>query len=801
MSRRKCKQVNVVEDKKIAINTIVQNFMEAADQKELKLPPIYNVDERAYIHKLVIKLGLKSKSHESCQERNQVCKIICTQPRRLSAISVAERVAFERSEKIGETFGYQIRLETKVSSKTLLTYCTNGIFLRTLISEDSPLSGITHVIVDEVHERDRLCDFLLIALKDALVIYKHLKVILMSATIDTSIFSKYFYNCPIIRIPGKLYEVDIYYLEDVLQMTNYFTKEMLKMKNKLKNYGHHDNHPSKSVTENQSNRFNNDVTNNAQSIVHDKTVSDKVELESWFIEEIDKAIEDAWLFGGEDRFTQILYLICSENVPVDYQHSKNFVTTLMIAAGRGYLNIIQNLVNLGANLNLKSCNNWTAYDWARNMNQIECAEFIEAYTAALDCAVQEDELVNASVPSITEDSKALLDIYHSTFNDENINYDLLLKLILHIHLKMPMGSILVFLPGYDEINNMKNKIIEEVKLNNKKDYNIYILHSNAQISDQKQVFKPSPRGCRKFILSTNIAETSITINDVVYVIDCGKVKEKSFDVITGVCTFESNWISQACAKQRTGRAGRCQKVMEMVCGIKNQLVTQLKISGFIKPNGRNDINYLNSNSKNWAIIKAALTAGLYPNLIRFDRTNNQLKTERESKVRIHSLSVLKDISKSLNKNCTEYDETNASSLPCEWILYEELIRCGRYCSAKNVTLVNSLTVAIFSGSTRSPTDIVYKTVSESNNSSSSEINRNYKKYVTLKLDDWIVFQTDPKTAELILYLRQKWNALFLWHMKNPYKFMSQVDEEFMKILIAVMNNEEQASKLYQSLNL
>jgi len=82
----------------------------------------------------------------------KVANIICTQPRRISAISVAERVAKERTERVGLTVGYQIRLESVKSSATRLLYCTTGVLLRRL-EGDTALQGVTHIIVDEVHER------------------------------------------------------------------------------------------------------------------------------------------------------------------------------------------------------------------------------------------------------------------------------------------------------------------------------------------------------------------------------------------------------------------------------------------------------------------------------------------------------------------------------------------------------------------------------------------------------------------------------------------------------------------------
>ncbi|CAD5192144.1 unnamed protein product [Musa acuminata subsp. malaccensis] len=87
------------------------------------------------------------------------CNIVCTQPRRLAAISVAERVSDERCEPSpgsdGSLVGYQVRLDVARNEKTKLLFCTTGILLRKL-AVNKDLAGITHVIVDEVHERSLL---------------------------------------------------------------------------------------------------------------------------------------------------------------------------------------------------------------------------------------------------------------------------------------------------------------------------------------------------------------------------------------------------------------------------------------------------------------------------------------------------------------------------------------------------------------------------------------------------------------------------------------------------------------------
>ncbi|XP_073776686.1 putative ATP-dependent RNA helicase DHX57 isoform X2 [Danio rerio] len=155
---------------------------------------------------------------------DRVANIICTQPRRISAIAVATRVAQERAEALGHSTGYQIRLETVRSSITRLMFCTTGVLLRRL-EGDPELSGVTHVIVDEVHERTEESDFLLLVLKDLIVKRTDLKVIMMSATLNAELFSQYFNNCPCIHIPGRTFPVEQFFLEDAIAKTRYVIED------------------------------------------------------------------------------------------------------------------------------------------------------------------------------------------------------------------------------------------------------------------------------------------------------------------------------------------------------------------------------------------------------------------------------------------------------------------------------------------------------------------------------------------------------------------------------------------------
>ena len=89
-----------------------------------------------------------------------------------------------------------------------LMFCTNGVLLRMLTSGDG-LEGVTHIVVDEIHERDKFADFLLIMLRDLLPSKPHLHLVLMSATLNVALFQNYFHGCPLIQVPGYTYPVQV----------------------------------------------------------------------------------------------------------------------------------------------------------------------------------------------------------------------------------------------------------------------------------------------------------------------------------------------------------------------------------------------------------------------------------------------------------------------------------------------------------------------------------------------------------------------------------------------------------------
>jgi ATP-dependent RNA helicase DHX57 len=161
-----------------------------------------------------------------------VANIICTQPRRISALGLADRVADERCSQVGDEIGYTIRGESKQKpGVTKITFVTTGVLLRRLQTSGggaddviAALADVGHVVVDEVHERSLDTDFLLVLLRQILRKRKDLKVILMSATLDAEVFEAYFRDVgPVgrVEIAGRTHPVHDFYVDDVVHFTGF----------------------------------------------------------------------------------------------------------------------------------------------------------------------------------------------------------------------------------------------------------------------------------------------------------------------------------------------------------------------------------------------------------------------------------------------------------------------------------------------------------------------------------------------------------------------------------------------------
>ena len=164
-------------------------------------------------------------------------RMICiTQPRRIAAISISERVAEELDSKIGDIVGYSVRFKEKMSKKTKIKFVTDGMLVRECIL-DKNLEKYNYIILDEIHERSIHTDILMMICKDLLMNKrKHdLKLIIMSATLDPKKYMEYFYTKALIKVQGRKFPIKVYNISEEREENNNLSKNNL-IKDKESDY-------------------------------------------------------------------------------------------------------------------------------------------------------------------------------------------------------------------------------------------------------------------------------------------------------------------------------------------------------------------------------------------------------------------------------------------------------------------------------------------------------------------------------------------------------------------------------------
>ncbi|XP_076080411.1 uncharacterized protein LOC143051368 [Mytilus galloprovincialis] len=139
--------------------------------------------------------------------------IICTQPRKVAAISLATRVAKEMSSNVGNLVGYQVGMNSKKSKDTKILYVTDHVLLNECL-RDPHLSMFSCIIIDEAHERSIFTDLLLGMIKKCLPSRQDLRLIVTSATIDPDVFVRFFGECPVLSVSGRTFPVDVEWSEE-----------------------------------------------------------------------------------------------------------------------------------------------------------------------------------------------------------------------------------------------------------------------------------------------------------------------------------------------------------------------------------------------------------------------------------------------------------------------------------------------------------------------------------------------------------------------------------------------------------
>jgi HrpA-like RNA helicase len=429
------------------------------------------------------------------------CSILVTQPRRIAAVALAQRVTAERDE--GQhpgaacgVVGYAIGGEVCRHARTRILYCTVGVALRRLEGQPGGLEGlqgVTHVVMDEIHERGAESDLLLLTL--ATLLREHrtsIKLVLMSATAHTARIVEYLRlpsgGVGTLQIEGRSYEVARRYLEDAVEETGYTLPHSPGSTNPV---GRH--------------------------------FARRVPLEA-------------------EQGEELLRPGCSETGTI------NTVRTAAMAVGEAATAWMRECGQSGM---LKILNAGGGAVRQYSQQTIETLRQMDLAACNLDLVVQlTAQIVRRPSGGRRGNSGACGRDDHRWESQDVRKEDT-------AQTDIDDGAILVFLPGLREIDALAAAMSEHPLLGDARMCTVLRLHSSLSARDQQRVFARA--SSRKVVLSTNIAETSITIDDTSTVIDCGLYKE--MHCTTGDDGAGTNYlcetrVSCASATQRAGRAGR-----------------------------------------------------------------------------------------------------------------------------------------------------------------------------------------------------------------------------------------------------
>jgi len=464
--------------------------------------------------------------------------VVCTQPRRLSAIALAERVAEERGET--GTVGYAVRLESQPGSR--LMFCTTGVVLSSLrngLRASQIMSGCTHLVIDEIHERDRNADFLLAIAREVLVNKASFKLVLMSATMSVDTFARYFaevgVTCGQVAVSGSQFPVRQLFLEDALHETRYCERLLLKASELASAASGHAEEKKLACPMCGLSKF----ASAAAFGVHAAECTGVlgVSSRSGSRAGASEASEDAPPAG----MGSLLGGLSSDDEDVDVWGG---------AAAGSMADVSLPPVD--------SASTAASTSSAASETRPEDASNLKAYLDSR--SDEENEADLALIVALLERIEAVGDASFFTRAAPSA-------------MAVRSDAVLIFLPGWAEISRLCDLLQAHLVFGDASKYLVLALHSGVPTKEQRRVFVRPPPKVRKVVVATNIAETSITIDDIVYVIDSGLMKEKSYDPVSKVNTLLPMFVSRANAVQRKGRAGRCRH------GVCFHLMSRTRYSG------------------------------------------------------------------------------------------------------------------------------------------------------------------------------------------------------------------------------
>ncbi|KAL5286493.1 YTHDC2.2 family protein [Megaselia abdita] len=437
----------------------------------------------------------------SLKQKN--CKVVVVGTHRTTAITNSETVAGAINQKIGNTVGFQVRLESQTNEYSNLIYTTSIFFLRCLMGRHpkEALQKITHIIIDDCQEHNPYSDITMFEIKDVLIFLPQLRVILLTTPDYSLPLKDYFGEGNIICFPGQIENIPKYHLEEILENFNIDIDVLVP------------------TLEKQTRQLDPEVHMN-----------------------IDKLLDDYMVTGSDQSFNVFIYSLETHEISVDIQHSVKKTTALMCAAFNNRLDHVEALLfKKRANARLVDSNYKTAVVYANSRRFFECSQFIN------NC-LHEKELLELSSTYKT----CYYEDYRAEMEGMHVDFKLiceLIKWIFSTYKNVDQTIVVVYLPSYEFILRMHYHILLEKILGSvPHDLEINLVHDDIQ-KDQLAKLK-AEKFKKTVVLTTSILESVIKISNITFIIDSGKVCREVCIPEIRDNELEIQWISKARANRR-----------------------------------------------------------------------------------------------------------------------------------------------------------------------------------------------------------------------------------------------------------
>lgn len=368
------------------------------------------------------------------------CKVVVVGTHRTAAIMNSEIVAASMNQNVGNTVGFQVRLESQTNEDSNLIFTTSIFFLRCLMGKHhkEALQKITHIIIDDCQEHNPYSDITMFEIKDVLIFLPQLKVILLTTPDYSKPLKNYFGEGNIISFPESSEQIPKYFLEDILNPSS-----------------------------------DKDFCIDVDTLIVKSTDSQRPQPSTEVQLNIDKLLDDYMWTGSDQSFNVFIYSLETYDVSVDIQHSVKKTTALMCAAFNNRLDHVETLMlEKKANPRLYDTRYQTASAYANSRRFFVCNQFI------CKC-INNKELQELS----TNLETCRYQDYINDLEGMHVDLKLVSELIKKIYktYEEKAQTVVVYLPSYEYIIRMNyHLLLERILGNVPHDLEISLVHDDIQ---------------------------------------------------------------------------------------------------------------------------------------------------------------------------------------------------------------------------------------------------------------------------------------------------------------------------------